>query len=255
MVFDPYPPPNDIPFNPATQKSPVYEAPALSTRVIPNQLVIVYGAGDSDDILDRVRLSFLTSVTEGPDPDNVTKWKVTQNWVKYYASAYGGEKLMGPPIVFASAAMCVTFAPDPNQPCQGGNGTVWGFDYWKPGKAGAAPVAALDADCDPKTVDLTDHLSLGTAVPYGVTVVRRPVCYNGQPSDGLDANDLSVPKFGSGKQAKPTVVVQTGIKDTTGGNPAPPAGTTQPKVPTKELTNLGGTPATMFATSWGFVFD
>lgn len=255
MILDPYPPPSGIPFNPILQRSPVYEAPALATTHIPNQLVVVYGGGDSDDPLDRDKLGFITSVTEMPDPDNPQKWKVTQNWIKYFTSSYGGEKMMGPPIIFGGSALCITFLPNPFDGCSAGYGTLWGFDYYNSTKVGASPIGTLDADGDPNTIDKTDHIGLGSGVFFGAEVVNRPQCFSGQGADAIGGVGVGAAKLGAIGRMAPKIIVQRSRQGQQNENQVPQEGGNVPQVPTKEVSNFSGFPPTMFSTSWGFIFD
>ena len=295
FFYDPYASlnPTDPPDLTAALRAPVLSAPGISIKPFKNELVVVYGAGDTEAIEEFEKKTFIASLTETlvtedvvpPDPNctpfSEQLWPATGNtailnWKMFFGHDAGlnavlysdanvgevlkGEKLMGSPVVFSSVAYFVTFAPDVGNACNPGVGWVWGVDYFQHGATCMEPVPKLDYDGNETTEDPVMKIRIGgpsgSSIPYGLTVARRPSCF-----DGSSANDSQSPAgcpscstLAEMGKAGPEIIVHTSTQSTASSNTIPAGANTAPTV-AKMTRSVLNVIQSLFVGAWGFIFD
>lgn len=293
MFYDPYASISPTPAVTDPIRSPAYTAPSMAIRPYRNELVVVYGSGDMDDLGDTVRKNFVVSLTERVDPyplppeqtvdrtcapwDDSTCFRANPsrgkqvgpmvNFKHFFGyddrldplpGALLGERMMGPSVIYSSTAYFTTFVPDPSRPCEPGIGKIWGVAFADHEGSCDTFKPALPDGSNPE--NLVNYIVIGDgndgAIPYGLAVTARPVCYQGQSiaeaaGGGLFEGDPLVTGSGGGSGAQ--IVVQTGIA--TGAPMEVPAqGTTQRFIP-QAVTNIITAVESLFVSSWGALFD
>jgi len=289
--YDPY---FSVPSTPplgSPVRAPVVSAPGVAVKPFINELnelVVVYGAGDTVAIEGFEKKTFVASLTETDDPDadcppykesscRLNGFTASLNWkvflghdekldrVTYDDANFGeelrGEKLMGAPVVFSNVAYFVTFAPDVANACNPGVGWVWGVDYFRNDNDCMVPVGKLDLDNSAETTDdIVKKVRIGgdagSSIPFGLTVARRPFCFDGlnaddaiPPSQCADCNSLA--SMGS---PNPSIIVQTAVQSAASADTIP-AGSNSPPSVAKMTRDVLTMIHSLFVGAWGFVFD
>jgi len=290
LFYDPYM--SKIPRPPVTSpiRAPAYSAPALSIKPYRNELVIIYGNGDVDDLNNTTRKNFIVSLTErvAPFPSVIETDRTCAPWndltcFKYYpvqkkqvgpivnfkhffgydsqlelvGGALEGERMMGPPVIYGGTAYFTTFVPDPTRPCEPGLGKIWGVDFAQAGGSCDQFKPALPDEVNPQTLLTHRVIGSGTegAIPYGPVIANRPMCFGDQSvaEAALGGTFAGQPLLSGGHMSTPQLIVQTGVA-TTGTPEMPAQGPTQRFIPQTSTAIAPGF-ETLFVSSWGLLFD
>ena len=211
LFYDPYM--SKIPRPPVTSpiRAPAYSAPALSIKPYRNELVIIYGNGDVDDLNNTTRKNFIVSLTErvAPFPSVIdtdqtcapwndltclstipfrkSRWgrlltssislDMTASWRSLLEGA-GGVKDDGTTCYLRWDCLLYHLVPDPTRPCEPGLGKIWGVDFAQAGGSCDQFKPALPDEVNPQTL-LHRVIGSGTeeAIPMGPVIANRPMCW------------------------------------------------------------------------------
>ncbi|MBM4388530.1 MAG: hypothetical protein FJ088_12365, partial [Deltaproteobacteria bacterium] len=158
-----------------------------------------------------------------------------------------GEKLMGTPTIFGGVSYFTTFFPLITDACSPGTGRLWGVNYEKNGGTLDQIIGKLDEQG-------TTHTIITGAIPYGVEVVQRLACSEGKSLDAALNQGVAPPELRKMEGGTPTLVIQTATKSSASDETVPVGSNIEPIV-AKKLMELRKPPSTIFASSWGMVFD
>ncbi|NOZ02351.1 MAG: hypothetical protein GXP54_10740 [Deltaproteobacteria bacterium] len=286
--YDPYYSVTPRPGIASPKRAPVLSAPGIAVKPFKNELVVVYGAGDTEAIEEFAKRTFIVSLTETDDPEpdcspfqetacRLTGYTASLNWKMFFghdqkldAVPYDdantgeelkGEKLMGSPVVYSNVTYFVTFAPDVANACNPGVGWVWGIDYFRHGDDCMEPVPMLDHDGNVMTHDMVKKVRIGgltgASIPYGLTVARRPACFDGSsPGSSQPPSQCSTctPLAEQGGGGSPEVIVQTSTQSTASADTIPSGANTAPTVAKMTRTVLNAVQS-LFVGAWGLIFN
>lgn len=267
-------------------RAPVWEAPAIAVTAFTSELAIVWGGADTDSIDELVHRNFVASVTETLDPGftacspftdapcaytdpftGTARQSAKLNWKRFLGFDQGlnlhqwyedpavpGERMMGQPLVYSGSAYWATFTPNALDKCDPGRGRLYGVDATiKDGNSCQDLQGRLSAAV---TSD-EESISLGTSIPYGVTIVTRPACPQMEdPNNTTPGSTTDKALFGLTNQ-EPQIVVQTAVQSARTPNTLPPATGGNTVIPdiAKASLSIRAAVQSMFVSSWGFVFD
>lgn len=288
FFHDPYFSLNPRPGLNDAMRAPVLSAPGVAVKPFKNELVIVYGAGDTEAIEEFDKVTFVASLTETDNPESecapfvetscrLTGYTAELNWKQFFGydsvlneienpdQATGeklkGEKMMGSPVLFSNVAYFVTFAPDVANACNPGVGWIWGLDYYGTDGDCMTPYPMLDQDGSALTQnDRVAKVRIGgiggKAIPYGLTVARRPSCFDGASADSAQPPSQcpSCTPLAEMGGSGPEIIVQTATQDSASSDTIP-SGSSDPPVVAKTTQSIFNAIQSLFVGAWGFVFD
>jgi type IV pilus assembly protein PilY1 len=274
-------------------RAPVYEAPSVAIVPNRNELVVVYGGSDPDQLQEVTFKDFVASVTErkivasatsvtsfdcppfagstlsclrgGSDPVYVPYLNFRRFFgfdanLARIGNAPLGERMMGPPVIFSGVAYFTTYTPDLVNACNPGTGKLYGVDFRKPGIGTSdttdctTALGRLDADENASTPATTESIVIGSAVPYGVTVVQRPSCAAGVPIGDMGPACQGGTPLADLSPAGPSLVFQTGVKNLISDDTRPAGSNAVPDIG-KKTRSVVSLVQSLFVSAWGFVFD
>jgi hypothetical protein len=263
-------------------RAPAYEAPAISLTKATNEPVIVYSGGDMDNLLETAQKSFIVSLTEtmvGTEPadcmpwdDNVcfrsagtgmligpkVNWKMFASYDSNLALMTGelaGARVMGAPLIYGGVTYFTTFTPSSTNVCIPGRGRLYGVDYVLRGASCDLLKARLPSVSNPLVFETYQQIGSATtgSVPYGVVVINRPACIDGESIGVAGYGGASGNPFGDVGAAGPKIVVQTGVN--TGETVEEPANNATDRSIQQILRNAGRIIESIIVGTWGSVFD
>jgi type IV pilus assembly protein PilY1 len=248
-LFYPHPnPPSGDPAAPYLVASQVEFPPAIALNRY-NQLVLIFGTGDVDNVAQRDR-NRVFSVTERIEFDaGASKYvgRAYHNWTLEFADTAGavnGEKLTGVPIVFNNVAYFSTFVPIADRSldcCEVGVGRIWGLVYDNDdpdGDGDTSDWAGLDQDGLLETEEADLFREWDNTYIAGLNILQRPSC--------IDTGIPPAPGLGGGSRESFQIVAQVGGA---GGSHV-----ANQQVPTITI-DIPTPPILNYADSWGAVFE
>jgi Tfp pilus tip-associated adhesin PilY1 len=276
VLYDPYK--QEARPIPSPDRAPAFEAPAVALASGSNQVVIVYGGADQDNLEDVAEKAFVASVTEQPvslttssstfqcDPysgANVACQRAgTAGFINYQrffgydvnlnllTGAVAGERMMGPPVIYSSTVYFSTYTPDLVNSCNPGTGRLYGIDLSHHG-----------ADCTtfkgefPSGTTTVDHIDIGPSIPYGVTVVQRPACSQGTAFGPGNVGSASSVTLANLAAPGPQIVAHTSTQATASPSTLPPGSSASPPAVAKMVQTIAAAVQSLFVATWGFLFD
>ena len=244
--------------------------PSLATGEHRGELVIVYGTGNPDELLQPLVSDRVYSLRE--------KWDVDE--LAYVAEVHWelileiGEVLTSAPLVFDGVAYFTTQTVGEGL-CSTGSGRLWGLDFdGLPGDDATDDLEGmLDEDGCSVTTELVQYMEYQDAELSGFQLVQRPTCFESasgyEPwNDGVSAGagtGQTMPwqpgtgaggaTYGGASSAPPELVVQFGESGVSSPEMSPPEGGGQLSTGTRSVQKMAAPAQTVHSTSWGLVFD
>lgn len=270
-------------------RAPVLEAPSIAVTPHTNELVVVYGGADPDQLQEILYKDFVISLTERkirasstslssfdcPPYTGSTIGCLRDGYVAYLnfrrffgydatlepiSGASFGERMMGPPVIFSNIVYFTTYTPDLVNACNPGTGRLYGVDFRRHGQTQSgyddctATMGKLDADEVASTLETTESVVLGTAVPFGVTIAHRPNCAAGVPISDMMPGSSGGQALSSLPATGPSLIVQTGVQNLVTPDTFPVSSPTAPTI-AKKTRSVISLIQSLFVSAWGLVFD
>jgi len=288
FFHDPYYSLNPRPGLNDPMRAPVLSAPGVAVKPYKNELVVVYGAGDTEAIEEFDKVTFIASLTEtnAPEPEcapfvetncRLSGFTAELNWKQFFGydnvlnaienpdqgagEELKGEKLMGSPVLFSNVAYFVTFAPDVANACSPGVGWIWGLDYYRTDEDCMMPYPMLDLDGSALTQnDKVPKVRIGgisgKAIPFGLTVASRPSCFDGASADNAQppSQCASCTPLANMGGSEPEIIVQTAVQSSASPDTIS-SGSDEPPTVAKMTRSVLNAVQSLFVGAWGFIFD
>ena len=265
----------------------VFLEPSLVTGNVRGRLVILYGTGGDESVLNPAWADRVYSVSEfwnGTEFEAKVEWALTLE---------AGERFTNAPLAFDQVAYFTTQTAGSGA-CDLGVGRLWGLDFdGLLDNTDDDLIPMLDEDGDPLTTTLVNYLEYAGSDLAGLQIIQRPGCFETPGSyapwlDGADGGS-SPPPAGTSAAGSPygssssgsdqmqfsgasagalQIVMQTGntgvsSPELTPPNQVPGGGGSDPGAALSGVMNTGNkaikeieAPSqTIFSVSWGLIFD
>ena len=251
-------------------RRPIGMEPTIAIGHTGNQVMLVYGTGNPDELLAPDQTDYIYSVSEFW---NGNGFEAQVNWRLPLAS---GESPTSSPLVFDRVAYFTTQSTDDGY-CSTGTGRLWGVDYIgnvvEPGIDDVIPAFEVDNNDDGIVDETVAYMSFENSELVGLELVQRPSCFAdsdfsagntavkrslGAPGMGSKFPALgpsSGIQFGGASSPKVELVVQTGQTGTSSPSMEAPEGGGLSKTGNKAVQKVSQPAQSVFSTSWGMVFD